>query len=178
MMCANNWVHHGLKVEFLCLHITISSSSPSSSSLCKLTEIIEHIRYWLDIFYRVGFKIKSIHAVIVHVIYGIICFQLTSFSCDRCENICIYGIIIIKSEVWIISHRRLCHKTMVCAVYLAIFSCSFFLQRLWSKVYYFHTGPIMRCFDVSFDVSLHKLLNKQWTGTWIKMCWWSFDVAV
>ena len=38
-------------------------------------------------------------------------------------------------------------------------------------------GPVMQSFAVSFDLSLHILLNEQLRGSWIKMFLWSFDVA-
>ena len=41
-----------------------------------------------------------------------------------------------------------------------------------------HKGPVIRHFDVSFDVSLCKLLNKQSRDRYIKMSWRSFDVTV
>ena len=41
-----------------------------------------------------------------------------------------------------------------------------------------HRGPVMLTFDVSFDVSLNKLLNKQSRGRCIQMSWCSFDVTV
>ena len=54
-----------------------------------------------------------------------VCFQFTLSSCDDWENIYIYIlclIIIIKSEVWTITHcLGLGHETMVCAVCLSIF---------------------------------------------------------
>ena len=36
---------------------------------------------------------------------------------------------------------------------------------------------VMRNFDVSFDVSLNKLLNKQSRDRWIKMSWHPADVV-
>ena len=48
----------------------------------------------------------------------------------------------------------------------------------WPFVRGIHRSPIMQSFDVSFDVSLRHLLNKQSMGRWIKIFWWPFDVAV
>ena len=48
----------------------------------------------------------------------------------------------------------------------------------WSLVDSLSKRPVMWSFDVCFDVSLCKLLNKQSRGRWIKTSWWSFDVAV
>ena len=45
---------------------------------------------------------------------------------------------------------------------------------LWSLVDCLHKGPVMQSFDVSLEVSLKKLLNKDLWDRWIKMSWWSF----
>ena len=39
-------------------------------------------------------------------------------------------------------------------------------------------GPVMWNIGVPFDVSLNKLLNKQFMGRWFDMYWSLFDVAV
>ena len=50
------------------------------------------------------------------------CFQFTHSSCDDWENIYILCLIIIKPEVWTITHcLGLGHETMFCAVCLSIF---------------------------------------------------------
>ena len=68
-------------------------------------------------------KIKHILSVIHYTICGAVCFQSTHFSCDDWENIYILClIIIIKSEVWTITHSLgFGHETMVSAVCRAIF---------------------------------------------------------
>ena len=60
------------------------------------------------------------------------CFQFTHFLCDDWENIYILClIIIIKSEVWTITHcLGLGHETMVCAVCLSIFLWSYDMAGL------------------------------------------------
>ena len=75
-------------------------------------------------------KIKHILSVIHNAICGAVCFQFAHFSCDDWENIYIYIyilclIIIIKSEIWTITHcLGLSHETMVSVVCLSIFSSS------------------------------------------------------
>ena len=66
-------------------------------------------------------KIKHILSVIQYTICGAVCFQSTHFRCDDWEYIlCL--IIIIKSEVWTITHcLGLSHETLVWAVSLSIF---------------------------------------------------------
>ena len=93
----------------------------SLSSLCKL--IWRHWTYKIDIFCRVC-KIKHILSVIHYTICGAVFFQFSlSISLVMMERICILClIIIIKSEVWAITHcLGLGHETMVSAVCLSIF---------------------------------------------------------
>ena len=97
----------------------------SLSSLCKL--IWRHWTYKIPvryIFVECVSKIKHILSVIHYIICGAVCFQFTHFCCDDWDNIYIYIlclIIIIKSEVWTISHcLGLDHETMVSAVCLSI----------------------------------------------------------
>ena len=68
-------------------------------------------------------EIKHILSLIHHKKFRAVCFQFTHFLCDDWENICIFClIIIIKPEVWTITHcLGLCHETIVCAVCLSIF---------------------------------------------------------
>ena len=66
-------------------------------------------------------KIRHILSVIHYTICGAVCFQFTHFPCDVWIYIlCL--IIIIKSEVWTITHcLGLGHETMVCTVCLSVF---------------------------------------------------------
>ena len=41
-----------------------------------------------------------------------------------------------------------------------------------------YKGFVMQWFDVSFNITLNKLLNKQLSGRWIKISWCSLDVTV
>ena len=75
-------------------------------------------------------KIKHILSVIHYTICGAVCLQFTHFLCDDWEKIYLCLIIIIKSEVWTITHcLGLGHETMVCAVCLSIF-----LSNHWGRV--------------------------------------------
>ena len=69
-------------------------------------------------------KIEHILLVIDYSIYGAVCFQFTQFPRDGWENILLSLIIIIKTEVWTISH---ClgsgHETMY-ALYVSLYSYS------------------------------------------------------
>ena len=94
---------------------------------------------------------------IYHTICWAVRFQFTDLFCDDWENIYILCLIIIKSEVWTITH---ClgwgHETMMCAVCLSIFlwMCDmaellrgafvpwWYLPRIWPSVtavqHYYH----------------------------------------
>ena len=101
----------------LFVHYTISLSS-----LCKLIwRLWTHkmpVRYiLLSVWVRL-----STFSVIHYTICGAVCFQFTHFPCDNWENIYICLIIIIKSEVWTITHcLGLGHETMVCSLCVSIF---------------------------------------------------------
>ena len=123
MMSANIRIRFALQIVSVCLY-----STPSHYHHCaKLSEDTELIKCLSDIFCRVC-KIKHvlsvIHYTIHYIICGAVCFQFTH-SLVMIENIYIYIlclIIIIKSEVWPITHcLGLGHETMVCAVCLSIF---------------------------------------------------------
>ena len=96
----------------LFVHNTISLSS-----LCKLIW-----RHWMPVcqiyFVECVSEIKHILSVFHYTIYGAVCFQFANLPCDDWDDIlCL--IIIIKSEVWTITHcLGLGHETMVCAVCL------------------------------------------------------------
>ena len=118
MMSANIRIRFGLQIILVCL-----SSTPSHYHHCaNLSEGIELKICLSDIFCRVC-KIKHILSVVHYTICRAVCFQFTHFTCDGWENIYILClIIIIKSEVWTITHcLGLGHETMVPAVCLSIF---------------------------------------------------------
>ena len=104
----------------------------SSSSLCKL--IWRHWTYKMPVRYILSsvwarLSLFSPWSIIQNV--GLCVFMFTHLSCDDWENIYIYIlclIIIIKSEVWTITHcLGLGHETMVSAVCLFTFLPNGFL---------------------------------------------------
>ena len=121
MMSADSRIRFALQIVLVCLY-----STPSNYHHCaKLSEDIELIKCLSDIFCRVC-KIKHIVSVIHYTIHflicGAVCFQFTHplVMIERIYILCI--IIIIKSEVWTITHcLGLGHETMVYAVCLSIF---------------------------------------------------------
>ena len=117
MMSANIRIRFGLQIVFVCLYITPSHYH----HYANLSADIELIKCLSDVFCRVC-KIKHIFSVIHYTIYGAVCFQFTHSLAmiERINILCL--IIIIKSEVWTITHcLGLGHETMVCAVCFSIF---------------------------------------------------------
>ena len=85
-MCANNRIHCGPMVVFVCLHFTL----PHYLHYEDVSEGIELLKYLSGAFCRVCVsKIKSILPIIFYTIYGAVCIQLTHFSYKDCQNMCI-----------------------------------------------------------------------------------------
>ena len=120
MMSANSRIRFGLQIVLVCLY----STPFHYPSLCKLTwRHWTHkmpVRYILTSVW-VRLSIFSQLSIIQYV--GLCVFSLP-ISLVMIERISILCFIIIKSEVWIITHcLMLGHETMVCAVCLSIFVC-------------------------------------------------------
>ena len=118
VMSANNRMHFGLQIVFVCLYIT-----PSHYHHCaNLSEDNELIKCMSDIFCPMC-KIKHIFPVILYTIYGAICFRFFyQFPLWWLREYTLCLIIIIKSEVWTIIHcLGLGHEGMAYAVCLYIF---------------------------------------------------------
>ena len=117
MMSANSQIRFGLQIVFVSLYIT-----PSHSHHCtNLSEDIELIymplRYILSI---VSVRL-SIFSQLSIIQYVELCVFSLLVSSVMIEWIYILCLIIIKSEVWTITHcLGLGHETMVCAVCLSI----------------------------------------------------------
>ena len=118
MMSANSRMRFGLKIVFVYLYIIPSHYH----HYANLSEDIEVIKCLWDIFCRVC-KIRHILSVIHYTICGAVCFQLTHFPCDDWDSIYILClIIIIKSEVWTITHWLGLGHEQWCALYVFLYS--------------------------------------------------------
>ena len=82
MVFANDRIHYGLQVVFVCLQIT-PSHYHRYADLSEGIELIYNQVYAA----KCVSKIETILAIIVHSIYGAVCLQFTQFSCDNCENV-------------------------------------------------------------------------------------------
>ena len=122
MMSANIRIRFGLQIVLVCfVQYTISSS------LCKL--IGRHLIYEMPVRYIlssvwVGLSIFSPLSIIQSVELCVFSLPISLVMIERIYILCL--IIIIKSEVWTITHcLGLGHETMVSAVCLSTFLLSF-----------------------------------------------------
>ena len=93
MMCGDNWVHYGLKVGFLCSHVTRAYCQHYT----HLSGSTDYIRYLSSIFCECVSKIKSIRSMIFMLYIGQCGFSFRIFSLDGFQNAC-------TSDASIISH--------------------------------------------------------------------------
>ena len=82
MVCANDRVHHDLRVLFVCLYATISHYH----QYAHLPEGTELIKYLSGICCRVCLTLSHFSRSSSYSIYGDVCFPLTQFSCDDRQN--------------------------------------------------------------------------------------------
>ena len=133
MMSANSWIRFGLQIAFVCLYIM-----PSHYHYCA-NFIWRHWTYKMPVRYAllsvwVRLSIFSQLSIKQYVGLWIISLPISFMMIEIIYILCL--IIIIKSEVWTITHcLRLGHETMICAVCLSIF--------LWlvKKTWYWHSTP-------------------------------------
>ena len=114
MMSANTRIRIGLQIVFVCLYIT-----PYHYPHCA-NFIWRHCTYKMPV--RYDLSSVWVRLIIHYTICGDVCFSLpiSLVMIERIYILCL--IIIIKSEVWTITHcLGLGHETMVCAVCLYIF---------------------------------------------------------
>ena len=98
-MCAKK-IHCGLRVVFVCLHITLSHYHHYTN----LSESIEHIKCFQVYSVECVFKIKSTVAIIFYAIYRAVCVQFKNFSLKIVKIFVLRLFIIIKSQMWIMGH--------------------------------------------------------------------------
>ena len=100
MKSANSRIHFVLPIVFVCLYIT-----PSHYHHCA-NFIWRHWTYEMPVSYNLSsvWVRLSIFSVIHYTICAAVCFQFTHSLRDDWDNIILCLIIIIKSEVWTITH--------------------------------------------------------------------------
>ena len=116
-MSANGRIRFGLQIVFVCLYITQSHYHHCANFIWRHWTYKMPVRYNLSSVW-VKLSIFSQLSIIQYV--GLCVFSLP-FSFVMIERIYILCLIIIKSEVWTITHcLGLGHETMVCAGCLTI----------------------------------------------------------
>ena len=100
MMSANSRIRFGSQIVFVCLYITPSHYHHCANFIWRYRTYKMPVRYNLS---SVWVRL-SIFSVIHYTIWRAVCFQFTHFLRDDWENNILCLIIIIKSEVWTISH--------------------------------------------------------------------------
>ena len=121
MISANSRMRFGLQIVFVCLYITPSHyhHCANLSEDTELTDILSSLWVRLSIFSQLS--------IIQYVGLCVFSVPISSVIIVRIYILCL--IIIIKSEVWTITHcLGLGHETMVCAVCISLF-----LSIPWAK---------------------------------------------
>ena len=122
VMSSNYWVHYGLKVIFVCVHIIL----PHHHNYVDISESTEHIKCLSSIFCHprsMCLRLNQFYQLSSMQYMGLCVFSLPISLVMMVRIYELYLIIIIKLEVWITSHCfGLDHETMVCAVFLTMFS--------------------------------------------------------
>ena len=108
MVRANDWLYYGPKVILVYLHIAISHYQTYPKAI-KIKMLVKYIL--LSVFFR----LEPTLSIIFQAIYQTIC---SPISLSMSVRIFILHLIIIKPEIWIISHRlALCHETVMWCMY-------------------------------------------------------------
>ena len=114
MMSANIRIRFALQIVFICLYITTSHRCGNLSEDIKLINACQ--------IYFVECIILRIFSQLFITQYVGLCDFSLPISCVMIERIYELCLIIIKSEVWAITHcLGLGHETIVCSVCLSIF---------------------------------------------------------
>ena len=119
MMSANSRIRFGLQIIFVCLYITPSHHHHCANFIWRHWTYKMPLRYNLSsVWVRVS--IFSQLSTIQYVGLCVFSWPISFVMIERIYILCL--IIIIKSEVWTITHcLGLGHETMVCVVCLSIF---------------------------------------------------------
>ena len=151
MICANNQIHYGLMVIFICLHITL----PHYHHYADVSEGTENVCYVHSV--ECLSKINSIFSIIFHTICRTMCIQLSHFSYDDCENMCTLSYHYHHQ----IRSLGLGHETMVRSVCLSIL-LRYCKAHWWQGYYTDHTLNSYKAHHISptRETSIVSMLEK------------------
>ena len=166
-MSANSWIRFGLHIVFVCLYVTPSHYHHCANFIWRFCFYKMPFRYNLS---GVWLKLSKSSQLSIIQYVGLCVFSLPiSFvMIERIYILCL--IIIIKSEVWTITHcLGLGHETMVCAVCLSIF--------LWHRMETYsallvlcvgiHRSPVNSPHKGQWRGALMSSLICAWQNVWI-----------
>ena len=126
MMSANSRIRFGLQIVFVCLYITPSHYHHCANFIWRHWTCKMPVRYNLSSVW-VRLSIFSQLSIIQYVGLCVFSLPISFVMIERIYILCL--IIIIKSEVWTITHcLGLGHETIVCAVCLSIFLSLIFIE--------------------------------------------------
>ena len=129
MMSANSRIRFGLQIVYVCLYITPFHYHHCANFIWRTFEM--HVRYNLSSVW-VRLRICSQLSIIWYVGLCVFSLQIFFVMIERIYILCL--IIVIKSEVWTITHcLGLGNETMVCAVCLSIFSLKW--SVIWDAIW-------------------------------------------
>ena len=127
-VCQNRDTLWPFKAVFPCCHIT----TYHYHHVCGITQkhwkhTVKDLEEWVDafmsIFHRGVSKMWSVLSfIMLYCSCRLLAHSVPYFKFDNWENFVLHLIIIIKSEIWPITHcLGFSHKTMVCAVCISLF---------------------------------------------------------
>ena len=133
MMSANSRIRFGLQIVLACLYITPSHYHHCANFIWRHWTYKMLVRYGLSsVWVRLSNYLSYQLSIIQYVGPCVFSLPISFVMIERIYILCF--IIIIKSEVWTITHcLGLGHETKVCAVYLSIF--------LWVLMSWRHKEP-------------------------------------
>ena len=119
MMSVNSRIRFGFQIVFVCMYITPAHYHHCANFIGRYWTYKMPVRYNLSSVW-VRFSIFSQLSIIQYVGLCVFSLPIPFVMIERIYILCL--IIIIKSEVWTITHcLGLGHETMVCGVCLSIF---------------------------------------------------------
>ena len=170
MTSANSRILFGLQIAFVCLYIT-----PLHYHNCA-NFIWRHWTYKMPVRYNLSsvWVRLSIFSQLSIIQYMGLCVFSLPISFVMIERVIIHClIIIIKSEVWTITHcLGLGHETMVCAVCLSIFLCQFIGLVMRHKSSCNHVRRHAERPSCSFTFIITAYIFSLWEWVVLMLCLW------
>ena len=161
MMSANSRIRFGLQIVFICLYITPSHYHHCANFIWRHWTYKMPVRYNLSSVW-VRLSIFSQLSIIQYVGLCVFSLPISFVMIERIYILCL--IIIIKSEVWTITHcLGLGHETMLCAVCLSIFLSDYLVHgrniSKWLQISWHHIRNFLTPKTHHFLERTHQILT-------------------